>query len=62
VGEILERVFPGGREGERSLALLGFLARHGRAGLAAIADVLEPGDGAIVTVVLGSERSGGTRE
>ena len=53
---ILDRMFPLGEEGERSAALLGFLAEHGEAGLAAIHRAAEPGDGRLRLVVVARER------
>ncbi len=49
---VLTRIFPGGKEGERALALLGFLARHGLAGLDTLAEEITPGDGTMRVVLL----------
>jgi hypothetical protein len=58
LARILDRIFPLSEEGERSAALLGFLAEHGEVGLAAIHAAVPPGDGRLRLVVLAPEREG----
>ncbi len=52
VERVLARLFPGGEEGERSAALLGFLLDYGESGLDAIHRCADPGDGQLRLLVL----------
>ena len=61
MAQALARIFPGKKEGERSMALLDFLLRFGVSGLDAIAETLTPGDGELRTLVL-TEVTGSTPE